>query len=62
MLKQAQENNLKTPPESDPNKENRNVPADIGVLPLSEDFNGIHPKDDDTLKPIDEETPGLVGN
>jgi hypothetical protein len=62
MLKHAQEKNLKTPPESDPTKENRNVPADIETSPGPEDFDDIRPKDDDTMKPIDEETPGLVGN
>ena len=62
MLKQVHEKNLKTPPESDPSKENRNVPADIETSPCPEQFDDIRPKDDDTLKPIDEETPGLVGN
>jgi hypothetical protein len=61
-MEQAQEKNLKTPPESDPRKENR-VPAD--ETPLGpEHFDNIRPKDDGTLKPINihEETPPLVGN
>jgi hypothetical protein len=62
IVEQAQEKNLKTPPESDPRKENRNVPAGSETSPGPEDFNDIRPKDDGTLKPIDEETPGLAGN
>jgi hypothetical protein len=61
-VEQAQEKNLKTPPESDPRKENRNVPAGSETSPGPEDFSDIRPKDDGTLKPIDEETPGLAGN
>ena len=61
-MEQAQEKNLKTPPESDPRKENRNVPAGSETSPGPEDFDDIRPKDDGTLKPIDKETPGLAGN
>jgi hypothetical protein len=61
-LEQAQEKNLKTPTESDPRKENRNAPAGSETSPGPEDFDDIRPKDDDTSKPIAEETPGLVGN
>ena len=62
MLKQTQEKNLKTPPESDPSKESRSVPADIETSPGPEDFDDIRPKDDGMAKKIDEETPGLTGN
>jgi hypothetical protein len=62
MLKQTQEKNLQTPAESDPSKENRNVSTDTGTSPGPEEFDDIRPKEDDTLKPIDQETPGLVGN
>ena len=61
-MEQAQENNLKTPPESDPRKQNRNVPAGSETSPGPEDFDDIRRKDDGTTKPIDEETPGLVRN
>ena len=52
----------KTPPESDPRKENRNVPAGIEISPGAEDSKDISPKDDSTVQTIDEETPGLAGN
>jgi hypothetical protein len=61
-MEQPEEKKLKTPPESDPRKENRSVPAGGETSPGPEDFDDIRPKDDDTLKPIDEESPGLVGN
>jgi hypothetical protein len=60
-MEQAQKNNLKTPLESDPRKENRNVPAGSETSPGPENFDDIRPKDG-TSKPIDEETPGLVRN
>jgi hypothetical protein len=60
-MEQAQEKNLKTPPESDPRKENRNVPAGGENSLRPEDFDDIRPKDG-TSKSIEEETPGLVGN
>ena len=58
----ALEKNLKTPPESDPSKENRNGPPGSETSPVPEDFEDIRPKDYGTVKPIDEETPSLVGN
>ena len=61
-MEQALEKNLKTPPESDPNKENSSIPAGGETSPGPEDFDDIRPKDGGTLKPIDEETPSLVGN
>jgi hypothetical protein len=61
-VEHAQERNPKNPPESDPRKENSNVPAGGETSPGPEDFDDIRPKDDGTLKPIDEETPGLIGN
>ena len=61
-MEQAQERNLKTPPESDPRKENSNVPAGGETSPAPEDFDDIRPKDDGTLKPLNKETPGLLGN
>jgi hypothetical protein len=61
-MEQVPEKNLKTPPESDPRKENANVPAGSETSLVPEDFDVIRPKDGDTLKPIDEETPSLVGN
>jgi len=62
MVEQAQERNLKTPPESDPRKENSNIPAGGGTSLSPEDFDDIRPKDDGNLTPLDEETPGLLGN
>jgi hypothetical protein len=62
IMEQVSEKNLKTPPESDPRKENRNVPAGSETSLVPEDFDDIRPKDGGTLKPIDEETPSLVGN
>jgi hypothetical protein len=56
-MEQVQGNKLKTPLESDPRKENRNVPAGSETSPGPEDFDDIRPKDDGTSKPIDEETP-----
>ena len=53
---------LTTPPESDPRKENRNVPAGSETSLVPEDFHDIRPKGGGTLKPIDEETPSLLGN
>jgi hypothetical protein len=50
----ALEKNLKTPPESDPSKENRNEPPGSEISPVPEDFEGIGPKDDGSVKPIDE--------
>ena len=61
-MEQAQERNLKIPPESDPRKENSNVPAGGETSPGPEDFDDIRPKEDGTSKPLDEETPGLIGN
>jgi hypothetical protein len=59
-MEQPEGKNLKTPPESDPRKENRDVPAGGETAPGPEDFDDIRPEDDDTS--IDEENPGLVGN
>jgi hypothetical protein len=39
-MEQAQEKNLKTPPESDPRKENRNLRAGSETVPGPEDFDG----------------------
>ena len=51
----------KTPPESDPSKENQKMPAgEISLGP--ENFEDIRPKDDGTLQTIDTEAPGLIGN
>ena len=61
-MEQAQERNLKTPPESDPSKENSSIPVGGETSPGPEDFDDIRPKDDGTVKPLNEETPGLVGN
>ena len=61
-MEQVPEKNLKTPLESDPRKENRNVPAGSENSLVPEDFDDLRPKDGGTLKPIDEETPSLVGN
>jgi hypothetical protein len=55
----ALEKNLKTPPESDPSKENRNGSPGSETLPPPEDFEAMRPKDDGTVKPIDEETPAF---
>jgi hypothetical protein len=52
----------KTPPESDPRKENRNMQAATEISPGSEDFQDIRPKDDGTVQTINKETPGLAGN
>jgi hypothetical protein len=52
----ALEKNLKTPPESDPSKENRNGPAGSETTPVPENFEDIRRKDDGEVKPIDEET------
>jgi hypothetical protein len=49
----ALEKNLKTPPESDPRKENRNGPPGIETSPAPGDF------EDGTVKPINEETPAV---
>ena len=51
-----------TPPESDPRKENRNIPAGSEISRFSEDFQDILPKDDAAVQTIDKETPGLAGN
>ena len=51
----------KTPPESDPSKENQKMPAGE-ISPGSEDFEDIRPRDDGTLQTIDTEAPGLTGN
>lgn len=61
-MEQAQEKNLKTPPESDPRKENNNIPAGGETSPGPEEFDDIRPKEEDALKPLNAETPGLVGN
>jgi len=39
-MEQAQEKNLKTPPESDPRKGNRNLRAGSETVPGPEDFDG----------------------
>ena len=52
----------KTPPESDPRKVIRNVPAVAEISPGPEDFQDIRPKDDGTVKAVNEETPRLAGN
>ena len=51
----------KTPPESDPSKENKKMPVGE-ISPGPEDFQDIRPKDDGTVQTIDTETPGLTGN
>lgn len=61
-MEQVPEKKLTTPPESDPRKENRNVAAGSETSLVPEDFDDIRPKDGGMLKPIDEETPSLVGN
>jgi hypothetical protein len=43
-MEQAQGNKLKTPLESDPRKENRNVPAGSETSPGPEDFDDIVPR------------------
>ena len=52
----------KTPPESDPRKENRTIPEGNQTSPAPEDFQDIRPKDDGVVQTIDKETPGLAGN
>jgi hypothetical protein len=52
----------KTPPESDPRKENRNVPVASEISLSPEDFQDIRPKDDGTVQTINKETPRLAGN
>jgi hypothetical protein len=52
----------KTPPESDPRKENRSLPTATEISPGPEDFQDIRPKDDATVQTIDKETPNLAGN
>jgi hypothetical protein len=52
----------KTPPESDPRKENRNTPALTEISPGPDDSQDIRPKDDGTVQTIHKETPGLAGN
>ena len=61
-MNSAREKNLKTPPESDPRKENRNVPPGSETSAGPEDVDDIRPKDDETVRKIDAETPGLTGN
>jgi hypothetical protein len=38
------------------------VPAGGETSPGPEDFDDIRPREDGTLKPLNEETPGLLGN
>src|ERR1700751_5754741 len=45
IMEQVPEKNLKTPPESDPRKVNRNVPAGSETSLVPEDFDVIRPKD-----------------
>jgi len=52
----------KTPPESDPRKENRKIPVASEISPGPEDFQDIRPKDDSRVQTINKETPGLAGN
>jgi hypothetical protein len=40
---QAEKKNLRTPPESDPSKENRKVPAGSGTSLSPEDFDDMRP-------------------
>jgi hypothetical protein len=61
-MNSAQERNLKTPPESDPRKENRNILAGSEISLGPEDVEDIRPKDDNTVQPMDQETPSLTGN
>jgi hypothetical protein len=61
-MNSAQEKNLKTPPESDPRKENRNILAVSEMAPGPQNVEDIRPKDDGTVQPEDQETPGLIGN
>jgi hypothetical protein len=61
-MNSTQEKNIKTPPESDPRKENRNIPAGSEISPGPEDFEDIRPKDDSNIETMDHETPGLTGN
>ena len=61
-MNSAQEKDLKTPPESDPRKDNRNVSAGGEASFGPEDFDDIRPKDDGTVQPMNQETPGLTGN
>ena len=51
----------KTPPESDPSKENQKMPAGE-IFPGPEDFEDIRPMDDGTVQTIDREAPALTGN
>ncbi|HEY1993414.1 MAG TPA: hypothetical protein VGG81_03350 [Edaphobacter sp.] len=55
----AMEKNLKTPPESDPSKENRNISPGSETLPPPVGFEAMDPEDDGTVKAIDEETPAF---
>jgi hypothetical protein len=50
----------KTPPESDPRKENRNIASRIEISPGPEDFQDIRPKDDGAVQTSDTETLGLA--
>ena len=61
-MNSAQEKNVKTPSESDPRKENRNVPPGNVASPSPEDFDDFRSKHDDAVRKIDAETPGLTGN
>jgi hypothetical protein len=61
-MNSAPEKGLKTPPESDPRKENRNIPAGDEISAVPEDFKDIRPKDDGKFQSMDRETPGLTGN
>jgi hypothetical protein len=52
----------KTPPESDPRKENRSIPATDEFSLGPEEFQDIRPKDNGKVQTIDKETPDLAGN
>ena len=51
----------KTPPESDPRKQDRKMPA-VEISPGPEEVEDILPEDDSAVPPLDKETPGLTGN
>jgi hypothetical protein len=51
----------KTPPESDPRKQDRKMPAGE-ISPGPEEVEDIRPEDDSAVPPLDKETPGLTGN
>ena len=52
----------KTPPESDPRKENRIIREGNEISPGPKDSHATCPKDDGAVQTIETETPGLTGN